>query len=80
MADCNLSYKMGSNGDYVWNRILDLLYFTHYLTLLDTKFIINEKLEHPIFVSDYYSIEIFDLNNFKTLPWVYFIDLFKSSY
>lgn len=61
-------------NDTRWNRIMDLLYFVHNFTLLDTKFCINYDIRHPVNQPEYLSINIFMENWISELPWPHFIE------
>lgn len=69
MCDTNFSYTK----DARWNRIMDLLYFLHNVTLLDTKFRINYDIQHPIHQPENLSIEVLVEDWIKDLPWPYFV-------
>ena len=69
MADSNLCYT----GCTKWNRLMDLLYFVHNFTLLDTKFRLNYDMRHPLNQPDELIINIFFENWIKNLPWPHFI-------
>lgn len=44
--------KYRYNKNNIWNRVMDLLYFTHNVTLLGTKFMLNYKLDKPIYLPE----------------------------
>lgn len=66
-AGLNLSYLK----DPVWNRLLDLLYFTYYSTFINGKFNRNCYLQ----LSDdiHIIIDIFCGDGIENLPWSYVI-------
>lgn len=66
--------------DARWNRIMDLLYFVHNITLLDTKFKINYDIRHPICPPEELFIKIFMEDWIKDLPWPYFIDCVDDNF
>lgn len=69
MTDDYLSY----NNDPCWNRLMDLLYFVHNFTLLDTKFRLNYDIRHPVNPPEELTINIFMEDWIKDLPWPHFI-------
>ncbi|AGF85201.1 nuclease superfamily protein [Moumouvirus goulette] len=70
MSDENFKYTR----DTKWNRIMDLLYFVHNITLLDTKFKLNHNIQHPINIPNYLTINIFIEKEIKLLPWPFYIN------
>ncbi|AEX61793.1 endo excinuclease amino terminal domain [Acanthamoeba polyphaga mimivirus] len=76
LLEINLSCntKLSYNGDTKWNRIIDLLYFIHNTTLLDTHYRLNYNVKHPINISNNLTINIFIEDWIQYLPWPYFID------
>ena len=71
MCGTNLSYT----GDSKWNRIMDLLYFVHNVSLLDTKYRLNYDMRHPLSIPDGMIIEVFLEDWFRELPWPYFVEI-----
>ena len=69
LANTNLCYT----GDTKWNRIMDLLYFVHNFTLLDTKFRLNYNMMHPLYQPEKIIIKIFFEDWISELPWPHFI-------
>lgn len=69
MTQHNLSY----GSDPKWNRIMDLLYFVHNFTFLDTKFMLNREVCHPINQPEGLVVNIFLENWIMELPWPHFI-------
>ena len=55
-----------------WNRIIDLLFFVHNVSLLGTKFKLNYDLRHPIFLPRL-TINVFLEPFIKKLPWPFFV-------
>ncbi|BCS83291.1 putative endo/excinuclease amino terminal domain protein [Cotonvirus japonicus] len=70
MSDSGLEY----GPDSKWNRVMDLLYFVHNVTLLDTKFMINYDIRHPVNQPEYLCLDILMEDWIKNLPWPHFID------
>lgn len=68
---CNTNY--GYTTDTKWNRIMDLLFFMHNFTLLDTKFRLNYDIRHPLYQPDNLTISIFMEDWIKDLPWPHFV-------
>ena len=60
--------------DTKWNRIMDLLYFMHNVTLLDTKFRINYDIQHPVSQPNDMTITILIEEWIATLPWPHFVN------
>ena len=75
MTDLNLDYY---HADTKWDRIMDLVYFMHNFTLLDTKFMINYNIQHPVNQPDELKINIFMEDWIADLPWPHFVTC-KSS-
>jgi len=71
MAKTNFKYTT----DTKWNRILDLLYFLHNVTLLDTKFKINYDIQHIVNQPEGLVITIFTEDVISELPWTYFVKI-----
>jgi putative endonuclease len=69
MAKTNLVYIK----DPKWNRILDLLYFLHNVTLLGTKYKINYDIQHIINQPEGLVITVFVEDVISNLPWPYFV-------
>jgi predicted GIY-YIG superfamily endonuclease len=69
MTGLDLSYS----ADPKWNRIIDLLYFTHNFTFMDTKFMLNYDIKHPVNQPEGLVIKIFMEDWIKDLPWPHFI-------
>lgn len=68
MSDNQFSY----NKNTKWCRIMDLLYFVHNITLLDTKYKLNAEVNYPIFVAPL-KIDIMLEDWIQDLPWPYWI-------
>lgn len=62
------------SNDTRWNRIIDLLYFVHNFTLLDTKFCINYDIRHPVNQPECLFINIFMEKWIAELPWPHFMN------
>lgn len=60
--------------DTRWNRIIDLLYFSHNFTFIDTKFMLNRDIKHPINYPIKLIIQIFSDDWIQDLPWPYFME------
>jgi predicted GIY-YIG superfamily endonuclease len=71
MVGINLCYS----SDTRWNRIMDLIFFVHNFTLIDTKFMINYDIRHPIFQPEELIINVFIEDSIKKLPWPHFISI-----
>jgi len=71
-----LDGPLNYTGDNRWKRIMDLLYFVHNVTLLDTKFRINYDIRHPINQPDELTMTIFFEEWITDLPWPYFINFY----
>jgi predicted GIY-YIG superfamily endonuclease len=69
LDNLNLRYRRNTKQ----NRILDLLYFVHNITMVDNKFRINYDLKHPIIPPTELTINIFLDEWIEDLPWPYFI-------
>ena len=69
MTNSNFKYT----SDTKWNRLMDLIYFVHNFTLLDTKFKINYDITCPIYQPDDLTITIFMEDFILDLPWPHFI-------
>ncbi|XWV26059.1 putative endo/excinuclease amino terminal domain protein [Tupanvirus soda lake] len=69
MTNLNLRYS----DDTKWNRIIDLLYFTHNFTMIDTKFMLNYDMRHPLFEPEELTINIFMEDWISDLPWPHFV-------
>lgn len=67
-----LNYNLSYIKDTRWNRILDLLFFIHHVTLLDTKYMLNYHVIHPINTPEL-TINIYAEDIVSDLPWPYFI-------
>ena len=67
----NSSYKYTNDTKY--NRIIDLLYFVHNFTLLDTKFKLNHSIKYPVNNPDELAIAIYMEDWIKDFPWPHFI-------
>ncbi len=52
MYQTNLRYRV----DSVQCRLLDLIYFVHYFTLLGTHFILNRLMTYPLYLPDLLTI------------------------
>lgn len=74
---CSINIMSGSSYHYTnnpdWNRIMDLLYFMHNFTFLDTKFILNTNTKHPVNTPDELIINIMIESWIKYLDWPYFV-------
>lgn len=73
MTQTNLRYTR----DTCYNRLLDLLYFVHNVTLLDTKFRLNHDMKHPLNQPEGLTIKIFFEKWMRDLPWPHFIDFLE---
>lgn len=71
------SRHVGYNDDPAWNRIMDLLYFTHNTTFIGTKFMINYDDRHPLFTT-FYTVTWYFEPIVRKLPWPYFVSLSKA--
>lgn len=60
-------------NDPKWGRIMDLLYFVHNFTLLDTKFKLNHSITYPVNQPDELKMSIFMEDWIMDLPWPHFI-------
>ena len=69
----NNSFRYGQ--DTRWNRIMDLLYFVHNFTFLDTKFCLNYDIKHPVNQPENMTINIFMEDWISELPWPHFIEV-----
>lgn len=74
MTNTNLCYTQ----DTKWNRIIDLIFFMHNFTFMDTKFMLNHDIRHPINQPEYLKIEIFMEDWIKNLPWPHFVNFDKK--
>lgn len=70
MTNNNLCYTTEPR----WNRLMDLLYFVHNFTFLDTKFKLNYDIRHPVNQIEKLSVNIFMENWIADLPWPHFIE------
>lgn len=59
--------------DTKWNRIIDLLYFTHNITYYGSKYVMNRNLNLPIFIPSKLYINSPHIS-IKNLPWPFFIN------
>lgn len=59
--------------DTKWNRILDLLYFTHHFTYIAPKFILNHHNRHEVNPPEKLIMLIFLEDAISLLPWPFFI-------
>lgn len=71
MAGTNLAYSRKPKYD----RMIDLLYFVHNFTLLDTKFRLNHSMTHPLNQPDRLIIKTFFEDWFVDMPWPHFIEI-----
>ena len=69
MCGTDLNYEK----DTKWNRIMDLLYFVHNFTLLDTKFRLNYDMKHVLNQPNDLTINIFMEDWIADLPWPHFV-------
>jgi predicted GIY-YIG superfamily endonuclease len=69
MSNNNFCY----GNDVKWNRIMDLLYFVHHFTYLNSKFKINYDFKHLINQPEQLTIYIFMETWIKDLVWPYFV-------
>lgn len=67
-----LGFSYQYSKDSRWNRVLDLLYFMHNVTLLDTKFKLNATIQHPLNPPEL-QLNIFFEKWIRDLPWPYFV-------
>lgn len=74
MAGTNYGYTKAT----VQGRILDLMYFVHNITLLDTKFKLNHSITNPIVDPNVLYMNVFSDDNIDTMPWPYFIIIKKN--
>lgn len=58
--------------DPIWDRIMDLIYFTHNFTYLG-KFKINYQIQNPIHTPGQLNVEVFMEDWIKDFPWPFFI-------
>lgn len=70
MCELDLCY----GGDTKYNRIMDLLYFMHNFTLLDTKFKLNWDNKCEVNSPEGLTINIFMEEWIADLPWPYFVE------
>ena len=71
MCQTNLSYLQ---RDIKWNRLMDLIYFTYNFTYLNGKFKMNHQHKFPVTVPPNLTLNIFQDEWIKDLPWVYFLE------
>lgn len=71
LCDTNLSY----GRDTRWNRLMDLLYFLHNTTLLDSKFVMNHDMKLPLNSPEELVMNVFMEDFIADLPWPYFIEI-----
>lgn len=67
-----LTEPLRYTNDTVWNRILDLIYFLHNITLLDTKYVMNSGGKLPWNLPDFLQIT-FNFLEPGELPWPYYV-------
>jgi predicted GIY-YIG superfamily endonuclease len=73
------TYVQYTFNDTIYDRIIDLLYFVHNTTLLDTKYIRNDPVTLPINPPDYHLVQIFTAEyDVRSLPWPYFMDFYDE--
>lgn len=65
--------ELSYSRDSKWNRIMDLLYFTHHFTLLDTHFRINYDMRHPLYQPEQLIMNVFMEDWIHDLPWPHFM-------
>lgn len=68
---CNTNFRY--TKDARWNRIIDLLFFVHNVSLLDNKFVINYDIRCPVSPPENLTVTIFMEDWIKDLPWPYFV-------
>ena len=72
MTQTDLTYTR----DTKWNRVLDALYFLHHVTLLDTKYMMNHDMRHPLHQPAGLTINMFMEDTvIANLPWPFFVEL-----
>ncbi len=69
MANLDLRYTKNT----IWNRVLDLLYFMHNLTIHNAKFKLNYAQNYPFIVPNFLTLNIFLDNWINSLSWPYFV-------
>ena len=74
LVGSNLRYTL----DPKYNRILDLLYFAHSLTVLDEKFAINYDLRLPIIQPAHLTIRTCLADWIRDLPWPPFVSIIQA--
>lgn len=67
------SYTLRYNRDPRYNRILDLLYFVHNLTVFKEKFALNSNFRYPVCQPDLLVIRTYLADWIKDLPWPPFV-------
>jgi len=71
MTKMNLKYTTVSR----WNRVLDLLYFLHNVTLLDTKYKLNHSVDHIVNEPEGLKIVMFAEDFMVDFPWPHFVTI-----
>lgn len=71
MANANYAYQ---GKDPLWNRLLDLLYFTHHVSLLDTQYRLNSTLQHPRCLTKL-MIHVMSHYDLEEMPWPALIEV-----
>jgi putative endonuclease len=66
--------SLAYSKDTKWNRIIDLLYFVHNVTLLDTHFCLNYDIRHPVNPPDQLILSIAMEEWICDLPWPFFVE------
>lgn len=72
MTGLNLAYTT----DPKYNRILDLLYFLHHTTFINSKFKLNKTYDNILIQPPKITIEILLEPWIKDLPWPHFVDFY----
>jgi len=71
LSSQNITYI---STDTRWNRIVDLLFFIHNVTLIDTKYKLNHNYIHPLCIPFNLTINIYAEDIISILPWPFFIE------
>lgn len=74
MAGTNYRYSSCTK----WNRLLDLLWFSHNFTYIDTKFISNAALKHPVCEPPILTVNTFAGEFIKDFPWPHFVIVYDK--
>ncbi len=67
-----IKYKYSQ--DTIWKRIMDLLYFSHNISYLDTKYAINYDIRHPVIIPPPITILFFNEDIPDDIPWPYYVN------